>query len=189
MEEKVDYKKIIEDIKPELDKVVNFFDSQLQKIKTSRASSSLVEDIPVECFGKKFPLNQLATISIPEPRQILIHPWDKSYIEGIVEALEKTGITSQPVVDKNAIRINLPPLNEEYRKGLVRFLSEKKEQARQTIRKWREEAWSKIQKGYRDGAIREDDKYKGKDDLQDIIDEYNDKLDELAEKKKKEIME
>jgi len=184
-----EYKDILEKIKPELEKVINFFERELKKIKTSRASPSLVEDIEVECFGQKFHLKELSIISIPEPRQILIQPWDTSYIEGIVKALEKTGIGVAPIVDKNYIRINLPPLSEEFRKDLIRLVSEKKEQARQTVRRWREKAWADLQEGFREGKIREDDKYKGKDKLQELIDECNEKIEELAEKKKKEIIE
>ena len=191
MEEKeiVNYKDIIDKIKPELDKVINFLEGELAKIRTSRVSPSLVEDIIVECFGQKFPLKQLGAISCPGPRQILIQPWDKSYIEGIVRALEKTGIGANPIVDKEVIRINLPPLSEEYRKELLKLLSQKQEEARKTIRRWREEAWDKIQDGHREGKIREDDKFRGKDELQELIDEYNQKIEDIGEKKKKEIME
>ncbi|MDI6603017.1 MAG: ribosome recycling factor [Patescibacteria group bacterium] len=182
-----DYKEIIDKIKPELDKAISFLDRELAKIRTGRASISLVEDIVVECFGQNFPLKQLAAISIPEPKQILIQPWDKSYIEGIVRALEKTGIGANPIVDKEVIRINLPPLSEEYRKELLKLLSQKKEQVRETIRRWREEAWDKIQEGYRQGKIREDDKFRAKDELQDLVDEYNEKIEEIVERKKKEI--
>jgi len=182
----MEYKEIINKIKPELDKAVSFFERELAKIRTGRASPSLVEDTVCECFGQKFPLKQLATISVPEARQILIQPWDKSYIDGIVRALEKTGIGAKPVVDKEVIRINLPPLSEEYRKELLRLLSQKKEEARKTIRRWREEAWDEIQEGYRQGKIKEDDKFRGKDELQELIDEYNQKLEEMAERKKQE---
>jgi len=182
------YKEIIDKIRPELDKTISFLERELAKIRTGRATPSLVEDIVCECFGQKFPLKQLAAISIPEPKQILIQPWDKSYIEGIVRALEKTGIEANPIVDKEVIRINLPFLSEEYRKELLRLLSQKQEEARKTIRRWREEAWDKIQEGYREGKIREDDKYQGKDELQDLVNEYNEKIENLGEKKKKEII-
>ena len=181
------HKEIIENIKPELDKVIAFLDRELQKIRTGRASPSLVEDVVVECFGQTFPLKQLAAISTPEPRQILIQPWDKSYIEGIVKALEKTGVGANPIVDKEVIRLSLPPLSEEYRKDLMRLISEKQEQARQTIRRWREAAWDEIQEKYREGEIREDDKFRAKDELQDLVDEYNEKIEEIGERKKKEI--
>jgi ribosome recycling factor len=183
------YQEIIKNIKPELDKVINFLERELAKIRTSRATPALVEDIVVECFNQKFPLKQLAAISIPEPKQILIQPWDKSYIEGIVRALENTGIGANPIVDKEAIRINLPSLTQDYRKELLHLISEKQEEARRTIRKWREDAWSGIQEGFREGKIREDDKFKAKDELQDLVDEYNGKVEELGEKKKKEVTE
>lgn len=183
----MEYKEIIEKIRPELEKVMNFLERELTKFHGSRATPTLVENIIVECFGQKFPLKQLATISIPEPRQILIQPWDNSYIEGIVKALEKTGVGANPVVDKNSIRINLPPLSEEFRKNLLRFVSEKQEEAKRTIRRWREEAWREIQDKFREGKIREDDKYRGKDKLQELIDEYNEKIEEIGERKKKEI--
>ena len=183
------YQEIIDKIKPELDKVIVFLERELSKIRTSRATPSLVEDVVVECFGQKFPLKQLAAISTPEPKQILIQPWDKSYIEGIVSALGKTGIGVNPIVDKDIIRINLPPLTEEYRRNLLRIISEKQEEARKTIRHWREEAWEEIQEKTKNGEIREDDKFRAKDKLQDLIDEYNKKIEELGEKKKREVAE
>ncbi len=185
----INYKDIITKIKPELEKVMNFLEGEVAKIRTSRATPSLVEDIIVECFGQRFPLKQLAAISIPEPKQILIQPWDKSYIESICSALTKTGIGANPIVDKDIIRIILPPLTEEYRKNLLRFLSEKKEQARQTVRRWRDEAWNEIQKKFREGSIREDDKFRAKNELQELIDEYNEKIEQIGDKKKKEILE
>jgi len=183
------YKEILDKIKPELDKVVGFFDKELAKIRTSRATPSLVEDVVVDCFGQKFPLKQLAAISVPEPRQILIQPWDRSYIEGIVQALSKTGVGASPIVDKEVVRINLPALNEEYRKDLIKIISEKQEESRKTVRRWREEAWEEIQEKTKTGEIREDDKFRAKDDLQKLIDDYNQKIEEGGEKKKKEVLE
>lgn len=186
-QENIDYKDIINKIRPELDKVIAFLDRELAKIRAGRASPSLVEDVIVECFGQKFALRQLAAISVPEPKQILIQPWDKSYTEGVISALEKTGIGANPILDKDVIRIKLPPLNEEYRKELLHLLSQKQEDARKTIRRWREEAWAEIQEGQRVGKIREDDKFRGKDELQKLVDEYNEKIESLGEKKKQEV--
>jgi len=186
----INYKEIIEKIKPELEKVLSFFEGELMKIRTGRASPSLVEDIVVECFGEKFPLKQLAAISLPDPRQIVIQPWDKSYIEAIEKAIfQQKSLGLSPVVDKDVIRISLPSLTEEYKKNLLRLLSEKKENARQTIRRWREEAWDEIQEKERIGEIREDDKFRAKEELQELIDKYNKKIEEMAERKEKEIME
>lgn len=183
----MDHKEIIDKIKPELDKVVDFLDRELAKVRTSGASVSLIEDISVDCFGQKMALKQLAAISLPEPRQILIQPWDDSYIESIQKALERASLGVSPVVDKNLIRLSLPPLSEEYRQKLSKIISEKKENARQTIKHWREEAWKEIQDRFKAGEISEDNKYKGKDKLQELVDEYNKKVEEKVEKKEKEI--
>jgi len=185
----MNYKDIIQKIKPELEKAVGFLERELGKVRTSRASSALIEDIQVECFNQKFPLKQLALISVPEPRQILIQPWDNSYIEGILKALENLSLGISPVVDGSFIRLNLPPLSEEFRKNLLRIISEKKEAAKRTIRHWRDEAWDEVQEKFKEGKIREDDKFKAKDELQDLVDEYNEKTEKMVEKKEKEILE
>ncbi len=183
------HKEIINKIKPEFEKAMGFLEKEMAKLRTSRATPALIEDVVVDCFGQKFPLKQLAAISTPEAKQLLIQPWDKSYIQGIVAALEKTGVGANPVVDKDTIRIMLPPLNEEYRKSLMRLLSEKQEETRKTMRHWREEAWKEIQNKEREGLVREDDKFRAKDDLQKMIDDYNEKIEKLGKAKEKEIME
>lgn len=186
-QERISYKDIIEKIKPELEKVVNFLNRELQKIRAERASPSLVENINVEYYGQRYSLKQLAAISIPQPREILIQPWDKSYIEEIVKSLEKSSIGASPVVDKTLIKITLPPLSEEFRNDLIRLVIEKQEQVRKTIRKWRDEAWKEIQEAFKETKISEDDKYKGKKELEDLIKEFQEKIEEIVQKKKKEI--
>jgi len=183
----MEYQETIDKIKPEMEKVVGFLERELGKIRTSGASVSLIEDIIVDCFGQKMPLKQLSAISIPEPRQIIIQPWDDSYIESIQKAIENAGLGVNPVADKKIIRISLPPLSEEYRQSLIKILSEKKENARKTVRHWREEAWKELQEKFRAGEISEDNKYKGKDKLQELVDKYNEKIEERVEKKKKEV--
>ena len=187
-QDEISYQEIIKEIRPELEKVVNYLERELQKIRTERASPSLVEDVEVECFGQRLTLKQLAAISIPQSREIVIQPWDKSYIEDIVKALERNSrVGVNPVVDQDLIRINLPPLSEEFRKDLVRFISEKQEEVKKTIRRWRDEAWRQIQEGFKEGKIREDDKFKGKDKLQDLVKEFHEKIEKMVEKKKSEI--
>jgi len=182
-----DYKDIIKKIEPEMEKVISFLEKELAKIKTGRASASLVEDIVIECFGQKFPLKQLAAISSPGPKQIVVQPWDKSYIEPIEKAISQSSLGIAPIVDKDLIRISLPPLSDEYRNTLLRILSEKQEETRKTIRHWRGEAWEEVQEKTKDGEIREDDKFRAKDKLQELVDEYNKKIEEMGERKKKEI--
>ncbi len=183
------YKEIVNKIKPELDKVISFFDGELLKIRTSRASPVLVEDIGVECFGNSYLLKQLSAISCPQSNQIVIQPWDKSYIEPIEKAISRSGLGLSPIVDKDIIRVNLPSLSEEYRKNLIKCLGEKAEQSKKTIRYWRDKSWDEIQKAFQEKKIREDDKFRGKDELQEIIDEYNEKVEKMVEKKRKEILE
>ena len=183
----MEHKEIINKIKPELGKVINFFEGELAKIRTGRATPSLVEDVVVDIFGQKMPLKQLAAISVPEPRQLIIQPWDKSYVEPIERALSAANIGSSPVVDRDMIRMNLPTMTEEYRRTLAKILSEKEDEARRTVRKWREEAWGEIQAKTRESKIREDDKFKAKDELQKLVDEYVSKIERLGEKKRKEV--
>jgi ribosome recycling factor len=189
IKEIISYQEIINKIKPEMDKTISFLEKEFTKIRTGRVNPSLVENINVDYFGQKLLLKQLAAISVSGTREILIQPWDNSYIEGIISALKKSSETigANPIVDKDIVRITLPPLSEEYRKNLLRLISDKQEEAKITIRRWREEAWKEIQNGFREGKIREDDKFRAKDKLQDIINEYNEKIEEIGEKKKKEI--
>lgn len=183
------YKELIQRIRPDMDKAIGFLEKEMSKVHTGRATPALVEDIIVDCFGSKFPLKQLAAISSPEQKQIVIQPWDKSYVESIVSAISKSNIGLSPVVDREIIRINLPPLSDDYRKNLLRMLSEKKEEVRQTIRRLRDKAWDEVQEQAKQGEIREDDKFKAKDELQELVDEYHEKADKIEERKKKEIME
>ena len=181
------YKEIIEKIKPELDKTLEFFSKELSKIRTGQASPALVEDVLIDAFDQKMVLKQLAAITVPDRRQIVIQPWDTSYLEPIEKALQNSQIGISPIVDKDIIRINLPPLTQEFRQMLLKVLGEKAEETKKTLRHWREEAWNEIQDKTRKGEIREDDKFRGKDELQKVIDEYTKKVDELVERKTNEI--
>ncbi len=181
------YQKIIDKIKPELDKALDYFKGEVAKLRTSRATPSLVEDIEVDCFGQKMTVKELGSISCLQSNQIVIEPWDKSYIESIEKAISKSDLGLTPNVNGGIIRLKLPFLSEERRDNLVKILSEKTEQARQTIRHWRKEAWDEIQDIFQEGKMGEDEKYKGKDKLQELIDEYNQKIEKIAENKKEEI--
>ena len=181
------YQDIINKIKPELDKTIEFLEKEMAKIRTRGASVSLVEDIEVDCFDQTFNLKQLAAISVTKPREIVIQPWDKSYLESIEKALSRSSLGANPIVDSEVIRLVLPPLSAEYREDLLKVIGQKKEEARQTIRKWRGEAWDEIQDLTREGKIREDDKFRAKDELQELIDDYNEKIEKMTKNKEKEI--
>jgi ribosome recycling factor len=183
------YKESIEKIKPELEKVVDFFRGELGKIRGGKPSISLIEDLMIDCFGQKMPLKSLASVTLQGSRQVIIQPWDKSYLEPIEKTVHKSDTGLSPVVEKDLIRVNFPSLTEEFRKDLLKLISDKKEEARKTIRKWRDEAWKEIQEKFKDGEIGEDEKFKAKDELQEVIDEQNQKVEEISERKINEIKE
>lgn len=185
----MEYQEIINKIKPELEKAVNYLKEELAGIRAGRPSPSLLEGIEVDCFGQKMPVKSLGMITMSDQREIIIQPWDISYLEPISKAIAASPLALSAVVDKDCLRIHFPPLSEDLRKKFVRLLAEKTEEVRQTIRHWRTDAWREIQDRFQAGEISEDDKYRAKDKLQELIDEFNKKIEEMAERKKQEIME
>jgi len=181
------YKKLLDDLKPELEKTIQFLKSELVKIKTSRATPAMVEDIEIDCYNQKFPVKQLASINVPQPRLITIQPWDKAILQDIERGIRnKSGFS--PVVDGELIRINIPALNEEQRKEYCKVIADKAEESRVSIRLHRERVWKEIQEMEKRKEIREDDKFRAKDELQELIDDYNKKIDEMKKNKESEVM-
>lgn len=184
----MNYKDAFNKFKPELDKNLELFKEDLHKIRTGQANPALVEDIIVDYMGTMLPIKQLGSISVPEPRQILITPWDRGCLEMIEKAINQAGLAGiNPIVDKDSIRINLPMLTEEYRQELKKQISTRKEEARQDLRRIRQDIWKNIENMFSAKQITEDDKFRAKDELQKITDDYNKKIDEVSEKKEKEI--
>jgi ribosome recycling factor len=135
------------------------------------------------------PLKSLASVTLQGSRQIVIQPWDKSYLESIEKSIHQSDTGLSPVVEKDLVRVNFPSLTEEFRKDLLKLISDKKEEARKTVRKWRDESWKEIQDKFREGEIGEDEKFKAKDELQDLVNEYNERIDKISERKINEIKE
>lgn len=181
------YQEIIEKIKPELQNLIERLKEELMKIRASRLSATLIEDIEVDIAGNSMPLKSLGAISSPSPRALTLQPWDKSYIEPIIKAIERAGLGLTPILDKDTIRLSAPPLTEETKRNLIRILNQKKEDVFQSIRHLRDKTWKEIQEGFRKREIREDDKYKGKEKLEEVVHEFKDKIEEMTEMKRKEI--
>jgi ribosome recycling factor len=181
--EKISYKEILDDLEKELKKVFGFFSRELSKIRAERISPSLVEDIRVNYMAKEYSLKELATIRVARKRELIIKPWDKSYIEDIISSLNKSDIQANPVVDGEVVRLKLPSLSKEFREDLIRLVSRTQEQAKQTVRKWRDEAWSRLKNAEQAKKMTEDQKYKGKKQMEKMVGEYNDKIDEKADQK------
>jgi len=182
------YKELIEKKKIELEKSIEHYKEDLGQLRTGRASTALVDNIMVDYYGNKSPLKQVASITTPEARTILISPWDKSSLVIIEKELRESQLNLNPSNDGQVIRINLPMLTEDRRKELVKLLNQKSEDARISIRKHREDVWDNIQKAEKEGLMSEDDKFIGKDKLQEVVDDYNKKIETIRQEKEVEIM-
>ena len=181
-------KELLSDNMPAFESALDRFSIEASKLRTGRANPALVENVSVDYYGTRTPLKQIANISIPEARQILIQPWDKGTITLIEAAIREADLGLNPGNDGQGIRIVLPALNEERRRELVKTLNSRAEDARISIRNTREEVWKALQKAEQDGQIAEDDKFQGKDELQKVVDDYNQKLEVLRKKKEEEIL-
>lgn len=175
--------------KNKLEDHMKFLAQELRALRTSRASIELVEDIAVEAYGSSLPIKQVASISAPETRTILIQPWDKALIPAIEKGLRQSELQINPIVDGSDVRIVFPPLTEERRKELVKFAHKKLEEVRMQIRKTREEAMNEIDANEERGEISEDEKFRQRASFQKIIEEYNQRVQEVGDKKENEILE
>ncbi|MFA4817159.1 MAG: ribosome recycling factor [Parcubacteria group bacterium] len=182
------YQGLIENKKGEMENSIEHFKEELNQLRTGRASTALVENILVDYYGAKSPMKQVASITIPEPRTIVISPWDKGSLVGIESAIRESQLNLNPMNDGNVVRINIPQLTEDRRKELVKVLNQKAEEARISIRKHREDVWEEIQEMEKSGKIGEDDKFSGKDKLQEVVDGYNSVVEDIRKKKEEEIM-
>ncbi len=182
------YKDLINQRRTDFDKAFEFAKNEAAGIRTGRASTSLVEDIQVEYLGSRLRIKELATISIPEPRSILIQPWDKGAIPAIEKGIKDSSLGLNPAVDSSGLRLNLPVLTEERRKEFIKLLKQKMEEARIKMRQTREDILKKVQAEVREKKAAEDDLFKTKEELQKIIDDLNKKIDELLKKKEQELM-
>ncbi|MDR0313858.1 MAG: ribosome recycling factor [Treponema sp.] len=158
-------------------------------LRTGRASAALFDKIRVDCYGEKSPINQVANISIPEARLVVIQPWDKTLIGEIEKAIRSSELSLNPSNDGKIIRINIPPLTEERRKELVKLAKNQAEQCRVSIRNIRRDGNDELKKLLKDGKLAEDDESKASEELQKLTDSYIVKVNQTLEKKEKEIME
>jgi ribosome recycling factor len=182
------YNDIINLHKEDLEKSIEHFKSEASKIRTGRAHPSLVEDLMVDYYGAKTPLKQIASINTPEPRTISIQPWDRGALAAIEGAIRSSDLNMNPMNDGILVRVNIPMLTEDRRREMVKILNQKGEEARIAIRSIREDVLKEIKDSEKAGDISEDDEFKGKEKMQEIVDEYNKKIEEIRAKKEVEIM-
>jgi len=158
-------------------------------VRTGRASPSVVERLMVDYYGTQTPLNQLAGISVPEPHQIVIQPWDRAVLGSIEKAILKSDVGLTPNVDGTVVRLNIPPLTEERRKDIVRGVHKRMEEARVEVRNLRREAADALKKEERDGTIGADEAHRMLDAVQKMTDRHIDEIDQLGAHKEHEVLE
>lgn len=174
--------------KQKSDKILERLKSEISGIRTGRATPALVEDLEVDYYGTKTPLHALASISAPEPRQLVIQPWDKNAIQPIEKAIQGSSLGLNPVTDRESIRLSVPSLTEERRKEFVRALGRHIEDARIQVRREREGTLREVDALEKAKEISENEKFRQKNEIQKIVDEINKKIGEMGAAKEKEIM-
>jgi ribosome recycling factor len=177
------------DAESRMSRALEALDRDLAAIRTGRAATALVERIPVEYYGTSTPLNQLASISVPEAHSIVIQPWDRSALGAIEKAIQKSEVGLVPNVDGTAVRLNIPPLTEERRKDLVKLVHKRMEEARVEIRNHRRDVAEEIQKSEKDGDVTSDESRREQDLLQKVTDRWTAEVDRVGKHKEQEIME
>jgi ribosome recycling factor len=181
--------KIKENARLKMDKSAALLAQELAKLRTGRASPALLDGVKVDYYGSTLPLNQVATVSIPEPRLIVIQPWDKSTLAEIEKAIHKSAIGITPNNDGSVIRLSIPALTTERREELVKLTQKLGEDTRVAIRNVRREANSEIKKEEKNKNISEDASFNAHEDIQKLTDEFIKRVDEILQKKEKEIRE
>ncbi|MCG3149921.1 MAG: Ribosome-recycling factor [Verrucomicrobiae bacterium] len=169
-------------------KSLDFVQNEFAKIRTGKASTSLVENIQVEAYGTHMRLRELAGIATPEPRLIVIQPWDVTVVQAVVHAIQKSELGINPVVDGKLIRIPIPQLDQERRKELDKVIKHMAEEGRVAIRSERRHGLDAVKKLEKDGKITEDDLAHAEKEIQKKTDEYIKEIDTLLANKEKEIL-
>ena len=183
------YNEIIKDTEVLMKKACESFEIRISKIRAGRASDYVLDGITFSYYGSQTPINQAATISTPEPRLLVIKPWDKSNIKEIEKAINKSDIGINPQNDGEVIRLPFPALTQERRKELTKQVSEYSEDSKIQIRNIRREALDKAKKAEKTADLTEDDLFSIEDDVQKITKKYIEQIEKTVENKNKELLE
>lgn len=180
---------VLQETEERMRKCVEALENDLVNIRTGRASPALVERLQVEYYGTNVPLNQLATISVPEPRLLVIRPYDPSSLPQIEKAILKSDLGLTPGNDGKVIRLSVPRLTEERRHDLVKMVQKRVEEARVSVRNCRRDGLQDMRDLEKEKLVSEDDHFRGKDKMQELTDLYVKEIDEVGEAKELQIME
>jgi ribosome recycling factor len=182
-------KDILKDTEDRMKKTVEAFRKDLASMRAGRANPAMLEKVTVPYYGVPTPINQMATIAVPEARLIVIQPWDKTQLGNIEKAIMKSDLGIMPVTDGNVIRLIVPQLTQERRADIVKTMRKKAEEERIAIRNHRRESREMIEELEETGDVSEDESRRAMDDLQKLTDKYIKEIDQVLEAKEKEIME
>ncbi len=182
-------KTVLQNMKAHMEKTVEALRKEFQKVRTGRASITLLDEIKVDHYGNPAPLSQVGSLAVPEPRMITIQPWDAKLIPLIEKAILNANLGLTPANDGKLIRLPLPPLTEERRKEIVKNLKKMAEDAKVALRNIRREAIDELKKLEKDKHISEDDIKRAEKEVQDITNTFVAKVDEVVSHKEKEVME
>lgn len=180
---------ILNETKSKMKSALQVYEQDLLGIRGGRASTALVDRMIIEYYGQDTEMRQLATISTPEPMQILIRPFDKTAVKSIEKAIRTSDLGINPNVDGDVIRLNMPALTRERRQDLVKFLHKRMEEARVAIRNVRRNANDDLRDFEKEKMISEDEMKHGQDEVQKLTDKYIEEIDEIGKRKEKEILE
>jgi ribosome recycling factor len=182
-------KDLLQETEDRMRKAVDVLESDLRAIRTGRASPALVERVMADYYGVPTALNRLAVISAPEPQLLTIRPYDPGALGDIERAILKSELGLTPSNDGRIIRLPIPRLTEERRRDLARMVRQRVEEGKVALRNIRREALDDLREFEKEKLVSEDDFYRGKDDLQDLIDRYTKQMDEISDRKQREILE
>ncbi|WP_345808791.1 ribosome recycling factor [Bacillus pumilus] len=182
-------KEVLNQTKEKMEKAVQAYGRELATVRAGRANASLLDKVTVDYYGAQTPLNQIASITVPEARMLIITPYDKTAIGDIEKSIQKSDLGITPTSDGNVIRIAIPALTEERRKELVKVVRKYSEEAKVAVRNVRRDANDELKKFEKNGEITEDELRSSTEDVQKLTDEYVAKIDDVTKDKEKEIME
>ena len=179
---------LFEKTKQRMEKCLDSIERDYKAVRAGRANPGILDRITVDYYGVPTPLNQMAAISVPEPRMLMIQPWDASTIREIEKAINTSDIGINPSNDGKVIRLSFPPLTEERRKELVKDISKRAEEAKVAVRNIRRDSFDDLKKLKKDNSITEDDQKDGEKELQKITDDYIKQVEDMEKKKEQEIL-
>ena len=182
-------KQVIASVEQRMKKAVERLRQELASVRTGKATTALLDPIRVEYYGSQVPLSQVGGLSAPEPRLLIVQPWDKALVGEIAKAIQKSDLGLNPISDGNVLRIPIPPLNEERRRDLVKVVKKMVEEGRVAVRNVRRDGNEELKKLQKDKKISEDAEKKSQAEVQKLTDKHIAQMDELLSKKEAEIME